>query len=814
MSYTKEFSNQKDLSTSNLTAGVVGFISATTRPAVVSVASLEQVPGLVTNLKVGDRDRLYALTDIYANCLDDSSSVGACIAADIQEMYNFHKFEGDTSGAFGKVSAFEINPLDVALCNLKGIFADLQRKSVISQVTSYAEYKRNAADFIEQEAQRARLYVAKAIGNGRDMASLSPAEQQAVQAFNHTRRMTQKLFNLPLENGFVYVDNALRPTQTLDDPDNPIMNKAFAGFSYGGANRETYLAVMPAFVLTSHPATFIHALSKPTHLKPNTTRPGPLNVPAAIGARYNIPTGVQLTQHSIPRFGETNQTDHILSNKKQAPPIKYYYTYEADGITKVVAMKRIDHEFLQMQNRVPMKFPAGVVANIPEGAPCIYVKATASSDRIHTYRYSVNGAAYELSKAQHQAVMRYNLNLVDKENPNAPLQYTNQTDGDLYGAMNSIFNDLTARSVSHKSTYFKVLIPTEYKDRLALMELLHSKIKPAFDREQERIRELREGMLIKLITKETTQDQILDTCRKEAVNGFRKMLAELTYARSMDIGSARKKINEVAVNVQGQLDKKFSEVAGDYAALGAARIYYHKKTEPFYGLMRKMLGVGEPAEKGKKVSGFIDVSKILEGVSLAEKNMFVGTQTKVSEALLSEGGLKEQLEATYWGSVTQHISDAFYGPEGVISSGKYITREGLPKNRKEFEAYLVNNMPDVLKFPLQVGNRLTKNFASFAHNMAPYYSMPWPNLHRVNDVMREAKPNTAQSPDSIKPIEPPVKMEIKVALQDGTVVTVPMTGTRERENKNVFKRRVANPNQSATAQMEGVVADDSMSLIN
>jgi hypothetical protein len=140
-------------------------------------------------------------------------------------------------------------------------------------------------------------------------------------------------------------------------------------------------------------------------------------------------------------------------------------------------------------------------------------------------------------------------------------------------------------------------------------------------------------------------------------------------------------------------------------------------------------------------------------------------------------GFEDQLKAVYWGGVTQYLVDLHYGPEGLVRGGDYISRAGLPANGRQFERYLEEKAPELFSDPVQVANRLRSTFSYFEYNVSPYYSLPWPNLYRNNDLLRSSgKPNEVRDPKAVKPREPAV--DLAVAL-DGQ--SIRMTGTSPRE---------------------------------
>ena len=100
--------------------------------------------------------------------------------------------------------------------------------------------------------------------------------------------------------------------------------------------------------------------------------------------------------------------------------------------------------------------------------------------------------------------------------------------------------------------------------------------------------------------------------------------------------------------------------------------------------------------------------------------------------------------------------DLNYGPEGIHADGSYIGRQGLPRNSRELCNIWANTPPSPALDPVQVANRLGKNFASFEFHVSPYNTLPWPNLYRENDLIRSTgRPNTARDTRTVNPRKPP-----------------------------------------------------------
>jgi len=170
------------------------------------------------------------------------------------------------------------------------------------------------------------------------------------------------------------------------------------------------------------------------------------------------------------------------------------------------------------------------------------------------------------------------------------------------------------------------------------------------------------------------------------------------------------------------------------------------------------------------------------------------------------GGFRDDLQAVYWGGVTQHLMDQFYGPEGAFAEGEYMGRKGLPRNSAEFIEYLGKNAPELIQDPVQVANRLSKTFAHFAYHVTPESSIPWPNLYRQNDYQRPTgRVNEARDKKTIKEPEPPVVLSMKIdVMNDGVPGTRPVRMTGKEPRKDA---RQALPAPSGGRSFAGSMAE-------
>jgi hypothetical protein len=167
----------------------------------------------------------------------------------------------------------------------------------------------------------------------------------------------------------------------------------------------------------------------------------------------------------------------------------------------------------------------------------------------------------------------------------------------------------------------------------------------------------------------------------------------------------------------------------------------------------------------------------MEDLSAENRKTLDAAVLSVTEKMEEPGGFKDQLKAVYWGGATQYLVDLHYGPEGLVRGGDYVSRAGLPANGREFERYLDEKSPELFSDPVQVANRLCSTFAYFEYNVSPYYSLPWPNLYRNNDLLRSSgKPNEVREPRTLKPREPAVNLAVEL---DGHQIR--MTGMAPRE---------------------------------
>jgi hypothetical protein len=86
---------------------------------------------------------------------------------------------------------------------------------------------------------------------------------ETVQSFNHLQRATQTVFNLPVQDGEIYLETQVRTDNSLDDQDRGGMNRIFSTISYSGTNRPFYLRYMPYYLMTMRAPLFLHALPAP-----------------------------------------------------------------------------------------------------------------------------------------------------------------------------------------------------------------------------------------------------------------------------------------------------------------------------------------------------------------------------------------------------------------------------------------------------------------------------------------------------------------------------------------------------------------------
>ena len=229
LAYSKDLAGSAHFSAPALRASHLAVQTASRRPA---LASLQTLPGD----PVSPRDELYAKTDLAAALLDSNLSVLGFVEQLIQKLPD----PGE------KREAFSRTPLDDNFCRLKGLMADLQRPAVALQGGGYDQFKQTAGKTIDLLAEDCRRYVFEAVGNATTMQNgLSSAEMETVQTFNHLRRAMQTVFNLPVEDGEVYLEARVKTDNSLDDADRGGMNRIFSTISYSGTNRPFYMRYMP-----------------------------------------------------------------------------------------------------------------------------------------------------------------------------------------------------------------------------------------------------------------------------------------------------------------------------------------------------------------------------------------------------------------------------------------------------------------------------------------------------------------------------------------------------------------------------------------
>ena len=766
MVYAKELSSTAPLSANQLRSGVIGVSTPSRQPALLSLNAIHGKP-------VNQRDGLYLKTEAALACLTNEESVLAYVEGAIQSL-----------PASSENEAFACTPLDHNLCRLKGLAGDLQRPDVVNAVGDYERFKTVVAENVELLAKNCRDYVAKTVGESRTVDNgLSPSELETMQAFNHQVRMMKTVFKLPLTNGEVYLEPLPKQGQSLDDTDKGGMNKVFSGISYSGSQRPLYMRYMPYYLMSMHGPLFLHALSRPKQLSAVTTRPGPLTLPKQVARTFGVAEDTKVTYHSVSRFGETNQRDSNKSpqeKKPAGPPMKFYYSYEEEGLTKVLTMSRNQHFYVQLENRPKLEIPAGVIKN-EKPVQGHYVMHDYTKQ---AYVYETAKVRHYLNQADHQKIIQHNAKLVDLNDPNSAVHATHTAGGSLDSVMNRLFNDLAVRSVTNKH-YIVELLPEGHLDRMKLMEDMTTVLRPNFEREQQRIEDIRSQLFTQFADRKVTKDTIEDTCRQEAKLSFRTLVADRRSVlnRAIPQAAAIDLLKRATGTINESFEKMYATKSEEFAKAGAARALYTAKVEPFYTTFKTAMD---------KSGGYLNVATALEKVSPEASNTFVATVVQVTERMTKPGGFKDALNATYWGGVTQNLMDLNYGPEGIHAEGEYISRENLPKSSGEFIEYLAKNAKEMLSDPVQVANRLSKTFANFEFNVSPYYNLPWPNLYRSNDLLRAATPaNVIRDPRTVKPVELPVtlSLDVDVVNNEGTPVEckVRLTGKKERENKNLPK---------------------------
>lgn len=739
-----------------LRSGRWSFQTASRRPASASLQPLAGDP-------ISPRDQLYARTDLATALLDSNQSALAFVESVIQKL----PAEGE--------KAFARTPLDDNLCRLKALMADLQRPAISLQDGGYDQFKQTAAKTVDLLAQDCRRYVTEAVGTATTMPTgLSPAEMETVQGFNHLQRAMQSVFNLPVQDGEIYLVAQVKADNSLDDQDRGGMNRIFSTISYSGTNRPFYMRYMPYYLMTMRAPLFLHALSRPRQLSATTTRPGPLNFPEKLAARYSVPRGTPVMYHSVSRYGLSNQT----SEDSYGLPMKFYYSYQESGVTKTLSLDRKEHFYVQLVNRPSLIIPEGVVPGLPTSE----AKYVMYQRQQQAYLYDAGPRRLALNQQQHQKILRHNADLGRVGDPNSPVNFSFASDGSLESVMSRIFNDNAVRKVSNQSSLVQ-LIPQGYKDKMQLMTELTAVIRPAFQREQERIETLRAKLFEEFAAGKIKKDVVEDTCRREAVASFRKLIAERRMQVPAQAG--HQLIGQAVATVSDLFEEMYSNKAADFARLAAARHLFASKAEPFHTAFKENMAGN---------NGYLNLSRALEDLGAENRKGFDAAVLRATEKMEEPGGIKDQLKAAYWGGVTQYLADLHYGPEGLVREGTYISRDGLPANGREFEKYLEQKAPELLSDPVQVANRLRATFAYFDYNVSPYYSLPWPNLYRNNDLLRSSgRPNDVRDPKSLKPNEPPVNLSIRL---DGQTIRMAGTVRRESSRPRAATRQQAHPASS------------------
>ena len=340
-------------------------------------------------------------------------------------------------------------------------------------------------------------------------------------------------------------------------------------------------------------------------------------------------------------------------------------------------MDRKQHFFVQLVNRLPVEIPAGVINN-PEPVKAKYIMYDYKNK---AYIYEAGRTRHALPQSQHQKILQHNAKLVDMADPNAPVHLTHMADGSLDTVMNRLFNDLAAKAVSNKS-YIVEFLPSAHRERIKLMKELTEKLRPDFEREQSRVEAIRSQLFEEFAAGQRQKDTIEDACRKEALRGFRALVAEKRVAMPPERGLS------IIENAADVINRKFGAMyqskADEFAKAGTARALYRKKVEPFHSVFKSLTA---------KHNGFLNITVALEELGPANRTAFDALLLDVNDRMAAPGGLRDTLEATYWGGVTQNLMDLNYGPEGIHADGSYIGREGLPRNSREFVEYSEQKRP-------------------------------------------------------------------------------------------------------------------------
>lgn len=731
------------LSAPTIMTGRSAVKAASARPVLVALRPLHGEP-------VSARDALYLQTSVATDVLSSSESAVSFVEAVIQSL----------PPSKGEKEAFARTPLDDNLCRLRALFADMQRPSIVERLGGKDATREAVSKTVSSLAKESRQYVAEVVGKASSLEKgLSPAEFEAVQNFNHLQRVMSEVFQMQIDGGEIFLDSSIRPSVSLDDADRGGMNRIFGSISPSGTNRPFYMKYMPFHLLSMYGTLFKQALSRPPQLAAVTTRPGPLKLPKSLANRYGIPQETPVTYHSVSRYGLSNQKDTGVGEV----PMKFYYTYESEGVSKVLELDRKEHFYTQLSNRPALKIPVGLMGN-KEELSLVYVMHDRQNQ---AYIFKKPGARvgdpqYNFTQQQYQKVLQYNATPELLNDPNSPVHLT--TDGSLRGVMNKIFNTNAVRVVSSQGSF---LLPKTQQDRMQLMEELIEVLSPDFTREQDRICALRQDLFRKFADQQVDKGEIENTCRLEAVKAYRQMTAQ----RRLNVPTAAGMhlISETVVEIDKNFDELWNKKAKEFARTATARLMYAKEEEPFFSAAKR---------DREAHNGMLNVTRAFADLPEEERVRFDAAVAKMTEDMEAPGGFKDQLQGVFWKAVTQDLMDRNYGPEGTVSGGTYISREGLPANSEEFKAYLKQSAPELVADPVQVANRLSSTFAYYAYNISPYYSVPWPNLFRNNDRIRnrEQLPNEQRDPRTYKPTEPPVILTMNVAG-----VNVRMTGTRLRE---------------------------------
>ena len=333
--------------------------------------------------------------------------------------------------------------------------------------------------------------------------------------------------------------------------------------------------------------------------------------------------------------------------------MKFYYSYEDKGVTRVLTMDRRQHFFVQLVNRLPVEIPAGVINN-PEPVKAKYIM----------YDYKNKAYIYEAGRTRHacpsHSTRRFSTaqcQVGGHGRPQRPVHLTHMADGSSDTVMNRLFNDLAAKAVSNKS-YIVEFLPQRAPRAHQANEGVDGKAPARLREGAVRVEAIRSQLFEEFAAGQRQKDTIEDACRKEALRGFRALVAEKRVAMPPERGLS------IIENAADVINRKFGAMyqskADEFAKAGTARALYRKKVEPFHSVFKSLTA---------KHNGFLNITAALEELGPANRTAFDALLLDVER---SDGG-------SWWPS--GHLGGDLLGRRYSKSYGPQLRPGRHPRRR-------------------------------------------------------------------------------------------------------------------------------------